>query len=463
MTLSDWRACFDLGNQCYARGDYPQALDHYLQALNLNQGSWEVRNNLAVLLKLLGERAVAETCLREALALNPDYLDAWINLGNLYRGLQRYDEAHQCFDAALTLAPRHAELLSNLGLLFKEQGRLAEAIDSYRRATALADAPAEAFFNGAIALIQSGDYREGFRWYEQRWRMPRMQALRQPLDQAMPEWRGEPLAGKTLLVWHEQGLGDMIQMARYLPLWKAAHPGCRLALRVDAPLVPLLTCLAGVDLLVSSQAALPPADYHLSAMSFPFVWGTMPESIPSRAPYLTADAALTQRWAARLGPKGQRPRLGVVWQSGDFGVGLGEIDRQSRSLPPEALAALLDRLDADWLSLQVGGDALPPALAARLIAPGAIGDFADTAAILTQLDALITVDTAAAHLGGALGVPTVVLMRALGGNLFPADGERMPWYASMRLARQTRLFDWQPVIADLPRLLSQVCPLPGIG
>jgi len=423
--------------------------------MQLNPGSWEVRNNLALLLKLLGERQIAEQCLLEALELKPDYFDALNNLGNLYCDLQRFGAARSCFDAALQLRPDSAQVLTNLGLLYKEQGQIAEAIEVYRRAVALADYPLELPYNYAIALIQSGQYQQGYAWYEQRWLMPDLSARRQVYDAAMREWNGEFLGGKTLVVWNEQGLGDMIQMARYLPLWKAAHPDCRLLLRVEPSLRRLLRALPGVDLLCTSDEPMPDADFHLSAMSLPFRLHTELSHIPARDGYLRVDAALVAAWAARLGPRQGRARVGLVWQSGTPGVGKPARDRLTRSLATDSLQQLLQIPSVEWINLQVGGEELAAHLAGQMRSPGAaIADFADSAAILSQLDALVAVDTAAAHLGGALGIPTFVMMRRTGGNLFPAQGADMPWYRSMTLLRQQTLYDWEPVIDELRQRLS---------
>jgi len=458
----NWQAWFLLANQQYAHGSYPQALDHYFKALQLNPGSWEARNNLAVLLKLLGERPLAEQCLREALELKPDYLDALNNLGNLYRDLQRFGPARECFDTALALAPDSAELLTNLGLLHKEQGCLADAIATYRRAVALPQAaqPLELAYNYAIALIQDQQYPMGYAWYEKRWQMPRLAQRRQPYDAAMREWQGEFLGGKTLLLWNEQGLGDMIQMARLIAPWKAAYPDCRVILRVAPALLSLFATLPGVDLLCSSAEAMPRADFHLSVMSLVFRLRIDVDSIPAAEGYLCADPGRDAAWAAHLPPRSGRPRIGIVWQSGLAGVGQAASDRATRSLPPEALGQLLRGHEVDWINLQIDADDLTPDIAGLMHRPvREIGDFADSAAILAQLDGLVSVDTAAAHLGGALGLPTWVLMRSLGGNLFPAVGAQMPWYRRMTLLRQTKLNDWQPVLAQLQVHLAALKPV----
>lgn len=442
-------AWFGLANQCQALGQYPEALDHYTRALTLNPQAWDIRNNLAILLKRLGERGLAEQLLLEAIDLKPDYVEAMTNLGNLYRDERAFDKARLCLEHALGLAPDSADILTNLALLERAEGRLDAALATYRRALDLPGRPVELPFNHAIALIQSGDFRQGFAWYEQRWDLPRLAAKRQPYDARMPAWQGEYLGGKTLLVWNEQGLGDMIQMARFVPEWKTRHPQCRVLLRVDPSLVRLLGALPGVDAVLGTDQPMPAADFHLSAMSFPFHFRLEATDIPARGGYLRADAALAARAGERLPPRRGRPRIGVVWQSGQPSIGQEAQDRAGRSLPPDVLAAVLDGCDADWIALQVGGDPLPEALAARMTAAGALADFADTAAVLVQLDALVSVDTAAAHLGGALGVQTFVLMSALGGNLFPAEGEAMPWYDSVHLLRQRVLHDWSEVLTAL--------------
>lgn len=449
-------AHFGQANQHYALGQYPEALDAYLRALSLAPDSPEVRNNLALLLNLLGQQPLAEQCLLEALSLKPDYGDALNNLGNLYRDQGRYDEARRQFDAALALAPDSARLLTNVGLLCKAEGRLDAAIARYRQAAGRPDTPPELPFNLAIALIQQGNYAEGFQHYEARWQLPRLAALRAPVEAAIRPWRDEPLTGRTLLLWHEQGLGDMIQMARLIPVLAAAHPGSRVILRVDRPLVRLLAGLDGVAQVAGSDQALPPADFQLSAMSLPARLAVRAERLPGNVPYLSADPALAAAMEQRLGRRDGRLRLGLVRQSGAAGFGRPAHDRAARSLTPADVAALFDTVAADWIDLQVGGDPLAAPLAGRLRSPGAIGDFADTAALVSRLDALVCVDTAAAHLGGALGVPTLVLMSVAGGNLFPAGGDAMPWYPSMVLLRQRVSGDWATVWPELARRVRQL-------
>ena len=441
--------CFALANQHYTLGNYVEALDRYLQVLNLLPESWEARNNLALLLKFLGERSLAETLLLEAIQLNPAYVDGLSNLGNLYREQGALDRALHCFASALRLKPDHVGLLTNYGLLQKDRGLLSQALAHYRRALALDEQAAEPAFNMAIALIQSGNFSDGFAWYERRWVLPGMARNRQVYDQAMPAWTDQSLQGKTLLLWQEQGLGDLIQMVRFLPDWQQKQPDCRLLLRVPKSLHRLLAPFVPAMTLLDVEAPMPAADFHLSVMSLPHLLQATPESVADHVPYLQADPALVAEWATRLPTETpNRRRIGVVWQSGRSGVGDEMLDQRQRSLSEAALASLLEDHSVDWVSLQL--EAAPPeALESWLQRPGPIRDFADTAAILQSLDALVTVDTAAAHLAGALGKPTFVLMRANGGNLFPASGCRMPWYPSMQILRQIVLDDWDAVIAEL--------------
>ncbi|MDA8381601.1 MAG: tetratricopeptide repeat-containing glycosyltransferase family protein [Betaproteobacteria bacterium] len=438
-----WEAWSAKGHAHHMLRQYPEAVDCYVKALQLNQGSASIRNSLASLLKRLGQLPLAEQFLREAIQIQPDYKEAINNLGNVYRAMGRHEEAQGCFQKTLALGNDCADVWNNLGLVYKDQMRLDEAIACYERALAFPNSDPNAPFNYAIALLQAGRMEEGWAWYEKRWLLEPLRVRRAPYDDRYPEWKGEVLNGRRLLVWSEQGLGDLIQMVRYLRLLQERWPEVRVILRAEAVFGRLFKDLAGMDAFNRKTDDLPEADFHLPAMSLPARFATDHDSIPAQVPYLVADPQLVESWKKRLGLSKGRLRVGLIWESGAAGVGQGDFDRASRSLSGPDLKRLVRDLPVDFVRLQLGGSLDAAALGLALVDPTpGIEDFADTAAIIASLDGVVSVDTAGAHLAAALGKPTWTLMRFAGGNLFPGFGASMPWYPTMRLIRQSKPKDW---------------------
>ncbi|MDA8094511.1 MAG: tetratricopeptide repeat-containing glycosyltransferase family protein [Betaproteobacteria bacterium] len=445
-----WEAWAAKGREHHLLRDYPQAFDCYVKALQLNNASPSIRNNLASLLKVLGELRLAEQCLLEAIEIKPDYREAMNNLGNVYREMRRYREAETSLKKSLSLGNDCADVWNNMGLVYKDQMRLDEALTCYERALAFPDYDPSLPFNYAIALLQAGRMQEGWRWYEERWLLEPLRMRRAPYDQQYPEWGGEPLSGKRLVVWSEQGLGDLIQMVRYLPLLKERWPDAEVILRAEDVFQRLFRNLSGMDAFSAKSAGLPAADFHLPAMSFPARFNTMVDTIPNVVPYLRPDPELIAVWRRRLGERSGKWRVGIIWESGAVGVGQTDFDRASRSLSGAELQHLFEGTPFEYVRLQLGGSLDPEDLGITCIDPTPeITDFADTSAIMMNIDCVVSVDTAGAHLAAALGLPTWTLMRFSGGNLFPGTGEEMPWYPNMRLVRQHAPGDWTSAIARL--------------
>ncbi len=470
-------------------GRRPEAEACYRAALALRPDSPELHNNLAVLYAGAGRADAAEGHYRAALALRPDHADAWHNLGllytqqrrhgdaetallacaalrpadpevlnslgNAYQYLHREAQAEQAYRCALALRPGYAKTLNNLGALLQRSARADEAEAAYRAAAAADPGYPEARWNLGFLLLAQGRLEEGWPWMEARHdpRLARPIAARPALP--FPQWRGEDLAGRAIVVWPEQGFGDQVQFVRYLPLLK--DRGARTVTFVcqDA-LVPLLRGAAGADQVVplSQAASLPAHDYWVLVLSLPMHAGTTLATIPATLPYLHADPACIRRWRPRLdaaAPGGAR--VGLVWRG--FG---GHVNDANRSLPGlSCLAPLLALPGVSFFSLQRGMDGeagVHPA--AQLPAPlpdlGAdIADFADTAAIVAQLDLVICVDTAVAHVAGALGTPCWVLLPAVHPDWRWMEGRRdSPWYPQvLRLYRQERPGDWEGVVAEV--------------
>ena len=425
------------------------AADRFRRALVLDPGCPEALFSLAALDDELGGYG-------RSLAVRPDYGDVHCNLGALANGSGRWPEAAVRFRATLALDPALAEALFNLATVHGSLDDSAAAVRLYRRTEAVRPDFARAYVNEALDLLRLGDYAAAWEKYEWRWRGGSPDLAPRPF--AQPAWDGGPLDGKTILVHAEQGFGDTLQFCRYLPLVAAAAGGGgRLVLEVQAPLKGLFAGFPGVapmvDQVVAQGDHLPAFSVHCPLLSLPRLFGTTPDSIPAAVPYLTANPARRRVWRRRL-PVG-RPQIGLCW-AGNPG---NRIDRQ-RSLPLERLLFLVDQRQAGWHVLQKElrpGDAellaATPALVRHRLA-----DFADTAALASALDLVITVDTAVAHLAGALGRPTWVLLSHFRDWHWFGDGDASAWYPTVRLFRQASPGDWGPVLGRVAEALRRWRP-----
>jgi len=442
--------------------DKPQdALHSYERAIALKPDFAQALNNRACVLRDLGRAVDAlESCDR-AITLWPDYADAWSNRGNALGDLGRPEEARTSYQRAIAIAPTLVDAWNNQGLCLIELNRREEALLSYQQALSLAPDYAETHWNESLCLLQVGRLEEGWRKYEWRWQRNRIKASRRTFEQ--PLWLGdEAIAGKTILLHAEQGLGDTLQFCRYASL--VSKLGARVVLEVPAELLTLLANLDGVAQIIEQGAALPPFDYHCPLLSLPLAFSTSVSTIPSATPYLFADADRAQQWRARIGNDVEkRLKVGLVWAGGNrAGVAeLRNVDAR-RSIALAQLKPLLDLPFVQYYSLQKG---TPAQQLARLQAEQAgaqdvvdyaheLTDFADTAALVENLDLIISVDTSTAHLAGAMGKPVWILNRFDTCWRWMLERDDSPWYPSARLFRQPALGDWENVIESVTTALQ---------
>lgn len=428
-------------------------------------------NLAAVAGVLCGQTALAEDLLRRALVLQPNFPDALNNLGNLLLHrqstetddlsaeltLQCAEEAERYYRQALAIQPDFVAAENSLGVLLGGSQRHAAAEANYRRALAVQPDFIEADWNLALLLLAQGRWDEGWRRYEVRYDpVNKSQVATAPWYLPFPQWRGEAIAGKSILLWPEQGFGDQIQFCRYAAELKNMG-AAKITLVCDAPLKALLKSLSSVDaVLTKAEAvALPAHDFWSLLLSLPLYCRTELHSIPAAIPYLAAAKQRLDEWSPRLPKTGLR--VGLVWK----GSCAHKNDKQ-RSLPNLLpLAALWQVPGVVFISLQKGqgeDEAGAPQLAQPLLALGAqIQDFADSAAIVAQLDLLICVDTAIAHLAGALGKPCWVLLPAQGVDWrWLLQGAESPWYPhGLRLFRRQPDSDWQAVGVEMAQALTE--------
>lgn len=415
-----------------------EALASFDKAITLQPSHAALHGNRGLALLALNRPEEALASFDRAIALQPGLADAHIHRGNALRDLQRPGDALQSYDNAIRLKPDSAVAHSNRGNALVDLNRPAEALTSYDGATGLNPDYAEAYLNQAQALLVMGDLENGFRAYEWRRKCDKTAKTR---VYSQPLWLGqEDIAGKSLFLYWEQGYGDTIQFCRYVQLAKAR--GAKVILSVQEKLRGLLQQL---DVEIIGPAETPAQfDYHAPLMSLPLAFGTAPESIPAQTPYLAADDALRAQWKEKLG-NNSKPNIGLAWS----GAALHKNDR-NRSIALEKYLPLLTP-DANWISLQTDvRDSDRPVLNAngQIKDFGAeLGDFRATAALVQDMDLVITVDTALAHLAGALGKPVWILLPFSPDWRWMLERQDTPWYPSARLFRQTRIGDWDNVIA----------------
>jgi Flp pilus assembly protein TadD len=429
----------DLGALLAEQGRHAEAEETFRGALARDPRSADALANLSASLGALNRVEEALAAGQQAVRLRPDHANAWANFGVLLARLGRLADAAAACRTAIRLRPDHANAHVNLGLALSGQGRLEEAITALRRAIQIAPDHPDARKNLAMTLLLLGHLAEGFAMYEHR-RPPCPAGL----SPGPPRWRGESLAGGTILLHAEQGLGDTIQFVRYVPEVAQRSAG-RVLLVAPPPLTRLLAGLPGLNGLLRPGEPAPPAAAQCALLSLPHTLGTTLESVPAPVPYLRAEPEALARWRERLA---RLPglRVGLAW-AGNPNHG----NDHNRSIAPPQLAPLWAVREVSWVSLQVGArqGALrghAPDGAVLDLAP-ALTDFAETAAAMAQLDLVVTVDTAVAHLAGALGRPVWTMLPALPDWRWLLGREDTPWYPSMRLFRQAQAGDWQRVVA----------------
>lgn len=482
-------ATLNLGALRFEAGSPEDAVRLFRRATLLNPGAQNAWSNLSASLRQCGRTAEAEKPLRRVLAITPQEVGPLNDLGILLESLRRPAEAADSFARAVALQPSSAEFQNNLaatlrmihrfepalaaarraialdpgygnaynniGSLLKGVGNFGEALACFRRSRLIAPDEAGAHWNESLLLLLFGDFAQGWRKYEWRWRTGRFPSPQRDFTQ--PIWNGAPLAGRRLLVYWEQGFGDVLQFVRYLPFLSAAAGG-PVILECQRELVRLFQTIPGVEQVVETGGPLPPFDLRIPLLSLPLILGTRLETIPSRVPYLAAPAGLRDRWKTALG-EGRDLKVGLIWAGNP-----GFADDPLRSPRLSAFAPVLKVPGVRFVSLQKGDgrrDMQKVPLPDGFLDLGdETTDFADSAAIMESLDLVISSCTSAAHLAGGLGVPLWVILPAVPDWRWLLDREDCPWYPSARLFRQTHAGEWAEV---LDRVAAALADLAGGG
>ena len=435
-------------------GDVTGAIEAYHALLQRYPELPDAYNNLAILLKAADRLPAAIACLKRALLFAPNAAALHSNLGNMLWAALEFDEAMAVLQHALALDPGRHETYHNLGLLQFSLGNYRAAVECYDRALALRPGVRVIAWDRALALLASGDLAQGFAAYEVRFDIgdaipnfdpTALSARSLPL----PLWNGEEIAGKTLYVYVEQGFGDTLHFCRLLP--HITRRGARIVFDCQPELVGLLARLPGIAELRVQGGALPAADFHAPLLSLPHHLGLTLDTIPAHVPYLPLPAPTPDTLLERSA--GTRLAVGICWAGRP-----NHTNDHNRSLALEHFFAFCDLPGVMLYSLQMGdraGDIAAQGATAlvRDLAPR-IRDFADTARFMLQLDLVITADTAVAHLAGALGRPTIVLLPFTPDWRWLGRREDSPWYPTLRLVRQPAPRDWKTVIGRVRDMLA---------
>jgi len=432
------------------KGEHEDAMRYFAHAAQLDPRNAQIVNNHAGSLKALGRLEESARLYRKAIDLDPGFALAHHNFADLLVTLERPAEATARCRAALELEPGLAETYRTLGLALEHQGRYDEAIAAHRQSGALGGNRAAAEFGEGLVRLLLGQYTPGWEKYESRLEAPTVRSLHERFD--YPRWRGASLAGRTLLVAREQGLGDEIMFASCFG--EALGVAGRCFITCDRRLQPLFarsfpaaTLLTGTEAELRERLAPEAVDYQLPAGSLPLVFRARLQDFPQHSGYLRADPARVEHWRARLAALGEGRAIGLSWRGGVLGTGRGR-----RSMPLEQLRPLLAAPRTRFISLQYGEVAGELAALERNYRmrvehwPEAIASTDETAALLCALDMTLSVCTAVVHLAGALGRPAWVMVPSVAEWRYGAQGESMPWYPSVRLFRQPLAGDWQPVL-----------------
>jgi tetratricopeptide (TPR) repeat protein len=437
------------GNALQLAGAFEEALAAYDQVLTLKPDHLEALTGRATAQYLLGRPDQSLASCDRALAIAPGYAPALVNRASALEQLNQFTDVLATLDRLLAVQPNHVAGLASRGVALRNLGRFQEALTSYERALALDPRDPEAHWGHAYLRLLLGDFDPG--WAEYEWRLRRPAARATAREMERPRWTGqEDIAGKAVCVYAEQGIGDTVHFCRYAELLAAR--GAHVILEAQSSLTTLLQRLDGVAQIVGAGETLPEHDYQIPLLSLPLAFGTDLRTIPAALRYLTPDPQGCLLWERRLGPA-SAPRVGIVWA----GSTTFSNDR-NRSI---GLSALLEPLLATGVGvvslqkeLRAGDRELLESHPGVLRVGEEVEDFADTAAVIANLDLVISVDTAVAHLAGALGKPVWILLPYAPDWRWLLDREDSPWYPTARLFRQPAVGDWASVIG---RVGQELC------
>ena len=460
---------FNRGNAFRELGRFEEALVCYQSAINFNHHWPEAYCNLGNTLQALRQFDEAISSFSKAIELKADYAEAFSNRGNALQELGRLDESLNNYDAAIQIAPQLIDAYSNRGLVLEKLKRLEAAIESYDAAIQLDPNLGDVHFNKSLTLLLSGDFDKGWQEYEWRWKKDSSSQSKQDRFFSYPKWLGDQsLKGKKIYLYSEQGMGDTIQFCRYVPL--VSNLGAEIILEVQRPLVQLLKQIDGVNRFVAFGDEAPSMlDFHCPLMSLPLAFKTSLNTIPNNIPYLKAESTKVLYWQQKLNRE-KGFKVGLVWNGGfrSDQIKLWGVNER-RNVPIRELSKALSNLKVTFYSLQKGEPAESEIkLLEHELWPNQnffnysneLHDFCDTAALIENLDLIISVDTSTAHLAAAMGKPVWLLNRFDTCWRWLLERNDSPWYPSLKIYRQDKMNNWDDVLdrvkTDLEKLSTNL-------
>ncbi len=473
---NDADAYFNLGNAFVDTSQLDNAITCYQKALQINPNIFEVYNNLANVFMEKGQIDNAIISYQKAIEFNPNIVDSYDNLGTALIKKKQFDEAISCYQKALQVNPNSADIYNSLGVVFHKKrqydqaiiyykkalqlnskfalaycniakalyqiGQIEEAVIYYKKTLILEPNLSDAHHNMALSLLLSGDFEQGWKEYEWRKKLTNIYDR----DFSQPLWNGSDISGLTILLHAEQGFGDTIQFIRYAPL--VAQRGARVIVECMKELRSLIRNVEGIDYILTRGEQLPKFDMHCPLPSLPLLFNTNMESIPANIPYFTANTILVQRWRGKIHNDKSKLKIGLTWLGNP-----NHVNDETRSCSPKIFLPFDNLANITFYSLQKrmsteGIENLPKGI--KLVDyTKEINDFSDTAAIIENLDLVISVDTSVAHLAGALGKPAWILLPFVPDWRWLLNREDSPWYPTIRLFRQPSLGDWGSIITKI--------------
>jgi len=441
---------FYLGLTLQTKGQLDDALACYQKAVELRDTFFTAYNNIGNILQKKGQIDEAMTYYQKALQINPNFPEAYNNLGTIFKDKGQIDEAMTYYQKALQINPNFSAAYNNLGSTFRDKGQIDEALTCYQKAINLNPNFVEAHWNMAFTLLLNGNFKEGWKEYEWRWKF-----LDHYLDHiTQPLWDGSNIKGRTVLLHAEQGLGDTIQFIRYAKL--VAQLGARVIVGCQKELARIVQTVEGIDKVIPYGDPFPEFDLHCPLLRLPLLFGTTLESIPREIPYIAVDPLSVINWKEKIqNQHSTKFKIGLVWAGRP-----SHINDRNRSFSLEIFSPFAGLSNISFYSLQKGEAAKqaknPPQGLQLIDFTDEIKDFTDTAAFIQNLDLIISADTAVAHLSGAIGKSVWTLLPFSPDWRWMLNREDSPWYPTMRLYRQPSFGDWKSVIDRISAELKKI-------
>lgn len=440
---NNFYALKNLGAICFELRNYDLAIACLKQALTLNSNDAGVFYNLGIALKEHRVFDEAIFCHKKAIQLNPNFADAYNNLGTALQEKGEIDVAINCYKKAIQLEPNYADAYCNLGVALNEKGKFHEAMDCFQKAVNLNNSDAENHWNFSLSLLLLGNFTEGFKEYE--WRF-KTSVVSRKIHFNKTLWHGEDISGLDILILTEQGLGDAIQFMRYASL--IAKRGANVIVECQTELKSLIKNIEGIQEVVVRGQTLPSFNVYCFLLSLPLIFQTTINTIPATIPYINLEYGKVEKWRDKLKLDKSKLKIGLVWAGNPTYKG-----DAFRSCQLKTFSSLARFRDITFYSLQKGDNSQqaknPPEGMNFIDLTEEINDFSDTASFIENLDLIVSVDTAVAHLAGALGKSVWTLLPFAPDWRWMLNRDDSPWYPTMRLFRQPSPGDWESVIAKV--------------